>query len=112
MKVDLEALQRFVGGQFELQNVTRGYYCVGEIERIEIDENGSLVIWMHWVARKAKGKWWITNAPGSCAMDPESYDAVAAEDGRLLCNGVNGPRNFWPTAFVDKSKIPGLELVT
>lgn len=64
MKLTTEIVQRYVGGQLEIQNMSEHYVYRGEIETAEVvgvdptdSTSGALKIRFKWLAKMGEGGW-------------------------------------------------------
>ena len=119
MELTTELLQKFVGGQLEVQNEREGYLYRGEIEAIKV-EDGALRVRLAWMAKGESypplpARW----------VNYDDLDYVASLQ---ICRAsdVGGGRIFLSIPFVgeatvlfppdgsklDPSKVEGLQLTT
>lgn len=124
MKLTTADLQRFVGGQFEVQNQKEGYLYRGEIETIEVtdgdpsswpgtqlDNYGDLKIKPRWMAKMADGGW-KKDEPNEYAIGLSIYPASDIGDGRIhfscFYNGEHTTLFPKGGSALDPAKVEGL----
>ncbi len=112
MELTAEVLQRYVGGQLEIQNSNEGYIYRGEIERAWT-EGDNLCVKFKWVAKVGNdGKWHAdNNLDYSVSLQITSVFEIG--DGihyRAMHIGEHGM--FFPPngSKLDPSKVIDLEL--
>lgn len=99
MKLTTEDLQRFVGGQLEVQNLNEDYLYRGEIASLEVtdgkpvegvtrDNNGDLKIKLRWQAKMNDDREWEHSDRLDYSASLLIYSASDAGDGRLLLSGM------------------------
>tara|TARA_Y100000310_G_C20623906_1_gene784808 strand:- start:496 stop:870 length:375 start_codon:yes stop_codon:yes gene_type:complete len=121
MELSTGDLQRFVGGQLEIQNPGDGYFFRGEVEKVSIEGEGfdaELVVRFSWLA-KASGE---SPVPGNWENhDDLDYGVsllIAAPsdigDNRLCLNMASTGELavFFPPdgSRLDPARVKGLEL--
>ncbi len=124
MKLQTEGLQRFVGGQIEVQNDREDYLYRGEISRIEVTERspvagikrdnyGDLSIKLKWIAKMEDGVWEASNRLDYFAS-LLVYNASDIGEGRLLLHAsiVGETTTLFPQggSALDPSEVKGLKL--
>lgn len=123
MDLTTELLERFIGGQIEVQNQNEGYLYRGEINTIEVVGEGDraeLKATLNWMA-KGEGfpplpERWV--AEGSLTYDASLmiYSVSDIGQGRIsLFSSIVGETTvLYPAggSTLDPSKVVGLELTT
>jgi len=116
-----EQLQKFVGGQYEVQNTAEGYIYRGQIESLGIEgegEDAELVIKFVWMA-KGEGfppipTMWVNDSDLSYRMSDLLYRASDPGDGRYIIQSMVELGVFFPPggSLLDPAKVEGLVLVS
>lgn len=82
-----EVIERFVGGQLEVQNRNEDYLYRGEISSIELDGEGDslkLVVGLAWFAKMEMDFQWHVVEPTPYEIGMLIYSVSVVSDGRLF----------------------------
>ena len=127
MKIQTNDLQRFVGGQIEIQDLGEGYLFRGEIASIEIkseektplleglDNYGDLVVQLNWYAKmeNASAGWKVSDEKTYTASLP-IYSVTSIGQNRLILLGTYTREvvTLFPKggSALDPKKVAGLKL--
>jgi hypothetical protein len=117
MELTPEILERFKGGQAEIQDDSEGYLYLGEIEDIYMSTNGALTIRFAWCAKMDESDRWMNEAELNYAAPIDAGSIVTEIGGgriALRCP-YNGELTvvLFPAdheSMLDPSQVEGLEL--
>lgn len=117
MELTQGAIDRFVGGQLEVQNENEGYLYRGEITSLEITGEGDervLVVNFRWFAKMGEDYKWLVSEPKPYSISLMIYGVSDIGDGRLcLISSIIGEVTvlFPPGGSkLDPAKVRGLVL--
>lgn len=101
MKLDQALLGKYVGGEFVTVDRLGGRIYRGEIARIEVWPDGSVVLGLAWLARaapvrwpRAKEWWWSSNFDETIVYNPRTCRLVYFFGRFMFLNRYTGVRNI------------------
>jgi hypothetical protein len=116
MELTQEILDRFKGGQAEIQNEGEGYLYRGEIADIYVSDDNTLNIHFVWLGKMdppMSGRW-VNDTTLGYAASLEIYSVSDIGNGRIALNGFinNELTVLYPPdgSKLDPAKVEGLEL--
>lgn len=118
MQLTPDILDRYKGGQAEIQNPREGYMFRGEVDDIYVS-GGTLTIRFAWMA-EAKGfpplpARWVNYTPRDYRASLELYSVSDIGDGRIALQSliVGETTVLFPAggSTLDPSKVEGLEFL-